>query len=177
MKFSPCNRPQSALSQPRGGFTLIELLIVIAIIALLAAILFPVFGRARENARRSSCQSNLKQIGLGLIQYSQDNDEMIVQSYYGSNNNASDATDKYKWMDAIFPYVKNEQLFNCPSNIGKTLQTNPVTGGNITSTGYKFRTGTDYGTYSYNYSYSNYMTSGHPNAIFGSGLKSGDFVA
>jgi prepilin-type N-terminal cleavage/methylation domain-containing protein len=59
----------------RKGFTLIELLIVIEIIAILAAVLFPVFGRARENARRSSCQSNLKQIGMGLLQYTQDYDE------------------------------------------------------------------------------------------------------
>lgn len=61
------------------GFTLIELLVVIAIIAILAAILFPVFARARENARRSSCQSNLKQIALGWMQYNQDYDEMMVQ--------------------------------------------------------------------------------------------------
>jgi prepilin-type N-terminal cleavage/methylation domain-containing protein len=60
-----------------GGFTLIELLVVIAIIAILAAILFPVFARARENARRASCQSNLKQIGLGIMQYTQDYDERM----------------------------------------------------------------------------------------------------
>src|SRR5205809_4233116 len=61
----------------RRAFTLIELLVVIAIIAILAAILFPVFSRARENARRASCQSNLKQIGLGFLQYAQDYDERL----------------------------------------------------------------------------------------------------
>src|SRR5687768_5924591 len=64
------------------GFTLIELLVVIAIIAILAAILFPVFARARENARRSSCQSNLKQIGLGFAQYTQDYDEKMPITIY-----------------------------------------------------------------------------------------------
>jgi prepilin-type N-terminal cleavage/methylation domain-containing protein/prepilin-type processing-associated H-X9-DG protein len=87
------------------GFTLIELLVVIAIIAILAAILFPVFGRARENARRASCQSNLKQIGLGLVQYAQDYDGYTPGS---SNNNIS-------WPTLIFPYIKSEQLFACPS--------------------------------------------------------------
>jgi type II secretory pathway pseudopilin PulG len=94
--------------------------VVIAIIAILAAILFPVFGRARENARRSSCQSNLKQIGLGMLQYSQDYDEKLVAHNYGNTGyNASDpapATEKYKWMDAIYPFVKSEQVFSCPSH-------------------------------------------------------------
>jgi prepilin-type N-terminal cleavage/methylation domain-containing protein/prepilin-type processing-associated H-X9-DG protein len=100
----------------KKGFTLIELLVVIAIIAILAAILFPVFARARENARRASCQSNLKQIGLGALQYAQDYDEQLVGSYYGTTDNMSNNTTNYKWMDATFPYVKSEQLYNCPSD-------------------------------------------------------------
>lgn len=101
---------------PRRAFTLIELLVVIAILALLAAILFPVFSRARENARRTSCQQNLRQIGLGLLQYTQDFDEATTCSFYGSNSAPSDNGPNYKWMDAVFPYVKNEQLFTCPSD-------------------------------------------------------------
>jgi prepilin-type N-terminal cleavage/methylation domain-containing protein/prepilin-type processing-associated H-X9-DG protein len=100
------------------GFTLIELLVVIAIIAILAAILFPVFARARENARRASCQSNLKQIGLGLLQYAQDYDEQFASTYYFTTSSEtwySNNTDMYKWMDAIYPYVKSEQIFDCPS--------------------------------------------------------------
>src|SRR5688500_17276072 len=97
----------------RRGFTLIELLVVIAIIAILAAILFPVFARARENARRASCQSNLKQVGLGIMQYTQDYDEKFPQSPW--NNIASD-TRRSHWGQVIQPYVKSTQLFVCPSN-------------------------------------------------------------
>ena len=97
----------SPSSNTRSAFTLIELLVVIAIIAILAAILFPVFARARENARRSSCQSNLKQLGLGLLQYTQDYDE-----YYPRQNHPGGAS----WRQMIFPYVKSEQVFACPSN-------------------------------------------------------------
>ena len=100
------------------GFTLIELLVVIAIIAILAAILFPVFARARENARRASCSSNLKQIGLGVIQYAQDYDEKLPARVYFGATPAS-------WRDVIQPYVKSTQLFACPSNTGNNQPTEP----------------------------------------------------
>lgn len=103
-------------SGSRRGFTLIELLVVIAIIALLAAILFPVFARARENARRSNCQSNLKQLALGIYQYAQDSDET-----YPLRNNDLDGNGSYTtgvdagWAVMIEPYLKSRQIFQCPS--------------------------------------------------------------
>jgi len=103
----------------RKGFTLIELLVVIAIISILAAILFPVFARARENARRASCMSNLKQVGLGVMMYTQDYDEHYPSvnwsgtgSYRFPNGNISSAN---PWYLKIYPYVKSIQVFNCPS--------------------------------------------------------------
>ena len=100
-------------STRKKGFTLIELLVVIAIIAILAAILFPVFARARENARRASCQSNMKQIGLGLLQYSQDYDELLIPCYTGRGTPAN----PYRsWEDMAQPYIKSEQIFVCPSD-------------------------------------------------------------
>ena len=93
------------------GFTLIELLVVIAIIAILAAILFPVFARARENARKATCQSNLKQIGMGVVMYAQDYDETLPFNYnYHANN-----TLLTWWADDIQPYVKNYDFLRCPS--------------------------------------------------------------
>lgn len=116
-------RRQSSLR----GFTLIELLVVIAIIAILASILFPVFARARENARRSSCASNLKQLGLAWHQYLQDYDghnpwlESNAQNYavapvdmtpvFGNLYTAG----AVGWTDEIYPYVKSKQIYKCPS--------------------------------------------------------------
>jgi prepilin-type N-terminal cleavage/methylation domain-containing protein/prepilin-type processing-associated H-X9-DG protein len=110
---------QRAKTRSRG-FTLIELLIVIAIITLLAAILFPVFSRARENARRASCQSNLKQIGLGLIQYTQDYDETYPLTHHLGSGSAAPFTDSDAWTLRIEPYVKSRQLYLCPSKENKT---------------------------------------------------------
>jgi len=93
----------------KQGFTLIELLVVIAIISVLAAILFPVFARARENARRASCQSNMKQIALGIIMYSQDYDGKLL--YYSAIPKESSPSP----LTGVIPYIKSEQIFRCPS--------------------------------------------------------------
>ncbi len=98
----------------RHAFTLIELLVVIAIIAILAAILFPVFAKAREKSRTSSCSSNLKQLGLAVTQYRSDYDETMVSTWYGVTGTAY-----YSWPDAITAYIKNDQLYNCPSSTYK----------------------------------------------------------
>ncbi|HEX9996387.1 MAG TPA: DUF1559 domain-containing protein [Abditibacterium sp.] len=97
----------------RLAFTLIELLVVISIIAILAAILFPVFGRARENARRASCQSNLKQIGLALQMYMQDFDSRVPICV--DNSTLSPTDDSGYWWVTLFKYTKNDQVFTCSS--------------------------------------------------------------
>lgn len=105
----------------RQAFTLIELLVVIAIIALLGAILFPVFARAKESARRTGCLSNCKQLGLGTMLYADDYDEMLPPPYQFNVGRLSDWKtasfygQPFLWMDCVLPYVKNYQIFACPS--------------------------------------------------------------
>ena len=138
--------PNHRLQSARAAFTLIELLVVIAIIAILAAMLFPAFARARENARRASCSSNMKQLGLGFVQYIQDYDGRYpkagnFQNWAPGNGHwvagdvvAGAMPDQTKTLalfnppysatgvradikdGAIYPYIKSEQIYVCPSN-------------------------------------------------------------
>lgn len=123
---------QSRKRERKSAFTLIELLVVIAIISILASILFPVFARARENARRTTCLSNLKQINLGMMQYTQDNDERYpVYVYFNTTETPgvvspgpanggqwypSSTSTYWFWQNMIYPYVKSVQVFICPSS-------------------------------------------------------------
>ncbi len=105
----------------KQGFTLIELLVVIAIIAILAAILFPVFAKAREKARQSSCLSNLKQLALASLMYVQDYDEMSQRWHgYWDSGQVPTVSDPF-WYQYIIPYTKNQQIFLCPSAADKAL--------------------------------------------------------
>ncbi len=112
-----------------SGFTLIELLVVIAIIAILAAILMPVFARAREKARQASCSNNLKQIGLALMMYAQDYDGLMPGSQVNGPANMS-----YSWPTVVQPYIKNAQVFVCPSG-EQGLGSKTWTAGNGTNSG------------------------------------------
>ncbi len=118
--------------QRSKGFTLIELLVVIAIIAILAAILFPVFAQAREKARAVSCLSNTKQLSLGMQMYVQDYDETFPYWNWGNSwafGSTSPNHFESLWFNAIYPYVKNAQIFACPSsNTHDTLNQNLIWG-------------------------------------------------
>ncbi|MBM3500707.1 MAG: DUF1559 domain-containing protein [Armatimonadetes bacterium] len=108
----------------RRGFTLIELLVVIAIIAILAAILFPVFARAREKARQASCISNLKQIALAGLMYSQDYDERYPNAYL-YHGTWGDPNVLRFWPYQLEPYTKNWQFILCPSHRWLYTWSNP----------------------------------------------------
>jgi prepilin-type N-terminal cleavage/methylation domain-containing protein/prepilin-type processing-associated H-X9-DG protein len=113
--FLKLRRQQTAIAH--NAFTLIELLVVIAIIAILAAILFPVFAKAREKARQISCASNEKQLGLAVIQYVQDYDSTLPAAW------DSNANPGVTWAEVIFPYVKSLGVYVCPSDGGARAQT------------------------------------------------------
>jgi prepilin-type N-terminal cleavage/methylation domain-containing protein/prepilin-type processing-associated H-X9-DG protein len=124
-----------SMATQRSGFTLIELLVVIAIIAILAAILFPVFARAREKARQSSCLSQQKQIALGILMYAQDYDEEMPRQYTTNPT--------VRWMAYVMPYIKNYQLFTCPSDQSYSLD--PVNPGGDETIGIGYSVYFEYG--------------------------------
>jgi len=108
-------------SRPKRGFTLIELLVVIAIIAILAAILFPVFAKAREKARQTSCASNIKQETLSLMMYVQDYDETFLhQAPIAGMPRGSQVDNVCWWRFQLYPYVKSWQMMVCPNSIRKS---------------------------------------------------------
>jgi prepilin-type N-terminal cleavage/methylation domain-containing protein/prepilin-type processing-associated H-X9-DG protein len=123
--FSSASRDGTKVNpvRRRGGFTLIELLVVIAIIALLAAILFPVFARARENARKSSCANNLKQLGVAMAQYTQDFDEYFMPA---QPTNPASPGNGLTFVSLLGTYTKNAQVFICPSGSRTTTTASPA---------------------------------------------------
>ena len=120
-KLMPTTQKIKSQAKKRDAFTLIELLVVIAIIAILAAILFPVFARARENARRTSCLSNMKQIGLGALQYAQDYDEKWMTGLHDGAESFFPSGVPVTWDLELQPYLKSTQVLTCPSDPGGAM--------------------------------------------------------
>ncbi len=121
-------------SAPRRAFTLIELLVVISIIAVLAALLFPVFGRVREKARQTTCQSNLKQFASALLMYAQDNDEAMPlavthKNQIGPKTAQDNGVAEFGIHLALLPYIKSRGLFQCPDDSGFTTPAAPPDSG------------------------------------------------
>lgn len=127
---------RTGTSHPGSAFTLIELLVVVAIIAILAAILMPVFAAARERARGTTCLSNARQLGMGVAMYVQDHEGYPMMSSPAS------ASPRTRWPDYLFPYVKNEQLFLCPSS-----------GQDVRTKAWAHNSALRFGGYGYNYQY------------------------
>lgn len=109
-------------SGTRRGFTLIELLVVVAIVAILAAILFPVFQKVRENARATACLSNMNQIGLGVQLYVQDSDERLFfrSGFANSRSGPTTSSNPTRWWNQLMPFIKSNGVFTCPSDSGPT---------------------------------------------------------
>lgn len=129
--------PRPHPSRLRTGLTPIELLIVITILAILAALLFPVFARAREKARQTSCLSNLKQLGLAIQMYVTDSDEA-----YPMMSSPPNFSPRLRWADYVLPYVKHPHVFACPSVPAM-----------VKNKSFAYDTNIKYGGYGYNYQY------------------------
>ena len=123
------------MMERKKAFTLIELLVVITIIAILAAILFPVFARAREKARTSSCQSNLKQLGLAVHQYVADYDERFPRPIFDVDGSGNVSAGDYTWRAVLLPYIKNRQIYVCPSAPGQNAFVYDTDGIDVESSG------------------------------------------
>lgn len=156
------------MNRRAGGFTLIELLVVIAIIAILAAILFPVFAQAREAARKTSCTSNVKQLGLGMLMYVQDYDERFPLQFY-----INPIDFNVLLGDLIHPYIKNYQIWRCPSRgaVGNDLCVAPTANNNNfapTSCLYRTNYGMNVALFVPNYYQGIYWTEPSPGASLAS---------